>query len=170
MSGAWEPPPENFVKCNIGFKWEQKKKIAGAAWVVRDSRGTVLLHSRRFFGNVESKDDAQFLSVAWAIESMKSHRFRMVYFAVEGRMLVEAINKPSHWPSFKFKLLELRRILRGFLEWKMIAESYEANRGAHLIATSAMMDLQFQSYVARGQPFWCSDVFHNDDRNRFDVA
>ena len=168
-SAAWKRPPENFVKCNIGFKWEYKKKIAGAAWVVRDSRGTVLLHSRRSFGNVESKDDAQFLSVAWAIESMRCHRFRMVYFAVEGRMLVDAINKPSDWPSFKFKVFELRSIQSDFLEWKMLAESYEANRGAHLIATSAVMDLRFQSYVARGQPIWCSEVFHNDNRDRLDV-
>ena len=51
----------------------------------------------------------------------------------------------------------------------MLAELYEANRGAHLIATSAVMDLRFQSYVARGQPIWCSEVFHNDNSDRHGV-
>lgn len=156
---TWKCPPVDFLKCNIGFKWEKKKKIAGAAWVVRDSSGTVLLHSRRSFGEVESKSEAQFVSVAWAIESMKNHRYLKVHFAFEGRMLVNAIIRPSEWPSFKFKVMEIRLLLRNFLEWRVLCESFEANRGARLIATSAVQDFRFQSYVATGAPRWCSHVF-----------
>ena len=39
-----------------------------------------------------SKSEAQFISLAWAIESMKSHRCLKVHFSFEGRMLVDAIN------------------------------------------------------------------------------
>ncbi|WZZ66476.1 hypothetical protein YC2023_077846 [Brassica napus] len=156
---TWKCPPVDFLKCNIGFKWEKKKKIAGAAWVVRDSSGTVLLHSRRSFGEVESKSEAQFVNVAWAIESMKNHRYLKVHFAFEGRMLVNAIIRPREWPSFKFKVMEIRLLLRNFLEWRVLCESFEANRGARLIATSAVQDFRFQSYVATGAPRWCSHVF-----------
>ncbi|KAF3540312.1 hypothetical protein F2Q69_00020951 [Brassica cretica] len=152
-------PPVDFLKCNIGFKWEKKKKIAGAAWVVRDSSGTVLLHSRRSFGEVESKSEAQFVSVAWAIENMKNHRYLKVHFAFEGRMLVNALIRPREWPSFKFKVMEIRLLLRNFLAWRVLCESFEANRGARLIATSAVQDFRFQSYVATGAPRWCSHVF-----------
>lgn len=163
---AWKPPPVNFVKCNIGFKWEGRKNVAGAAWIVRDFAGTVLLHSRRSFGDVRSKDEAQFLSVAWAIESMDSLRYHKVYFAFEGRMFVDAINRPKAWPSFRFKVLEIRYQLRKFLEWHVMLEPYSANRGARLVATSAVMDLRFQSYVAAGSPRWCSHVFVSDLCNR----
>ncbi|KAF2581793.1 hypothetical protein F2Q68_00000094 [Brassica cretica] len=108
---------------------------AGAAWVTRDSTGTVLLHSRRSSG---------------------------------GRMFVDAINNPKALPSFKFKVLEIRHLLRSFLEWRMLVEPYDANRGARLIATSAVLDLRYQSYVAKGHRKWCSNVFENDlgDRSR----
>lgn len=161
---GWKRPPLNYVKCNIGCKWKKKKNIAGAAWVVRNSAGKVLLHSRRSFVDVQSVDEAQFLCVAWAIESMGSLRFSRVYFAFEGRMFVDAINRPKAWPSFKFKVLELRLLLRNFLDWKLLAEPVAANRGARLIASSAVLDCRFQSYVARGHPVWCQIVFDQDLR------
>lgn len=136
--------------------------IAGAAWVIRNSEGSVQLHSRRSFGDVKSRDEAQFLSVVWAIESMESHRFLKVHFALEGSMFVDAINRPHAWPSFKFKVNEIRLLLRNFLSWKMLREPYESNLGARFIASSAVLDCRFQSYVARGQPFWCKNVFEKD--------
>lgn len=159
---VWKHPPLNVVKCNIGYKWSREKNIAGIAWTARDSTGTVLLHSRRSLADVHSKDDAQFLSVAWAIESMGTHHFPKVYFAFEGRMLVNALINPKAWPSFKFKVMELRLLLRDFLEWHVMVEPFESNRGARLIATSAVLDRRFQSYVARGPPSWCSNIFVSD--------
>lgn len=141
---------------------------AGAAWVTRDSTGTVLLHSKRSSGGIQTKDEACFVSIAWDIESMKSLRYQKVHFALEGRMFVDAINNPKALPSFKFKVLEIRHLLRSFLEWRMLVEPYDANRGARLIATSAVLDLRYQSYVAKGHRKWCSNVFENDlgDRSR----
>ncbi|KAF3593078.1 hypothetical protein DY000_02026910 [Brassica cretica] len=63
-------------------------------------------------------------------------------------MLVNAIIRPREWPSFKFKVMEIRLLLRNFLAWRVLCESFEANRGARLIATSAVQDFRFQSYVA----------------------
>lgn len=159
VSSGWKHPPGNFVKCNIGVQWVKKRSIAGAAWVLRDDICTVLLHSRRSFGEVHSKDDAQFLSVVWAMESIETHRFLKVHFAFEERMFVDAINRPPAWFSFKLKVQEFRKVLRNFLECKVMVEPYDTNRGARLIAFSAVMDRRFQSYVARGQSSWCVHVF-----------
>lgn len=161
----WKRPPLNFVKCNIGCKWLKKKNVAGAAWVVRNFVGKVLLHSRRSFGEAHSRDEAHFLSLAWAIESMASLRFSNVHFAFEGRMFVDAINRPKAWPSFKFKVLEIRLLLRFFLAWRLLFEPFVSNKGARLIATSAVLDCRFQSYVARGPPAWCKAVFDQDLRD-----
>ena len=63
--------------------------------MLRDSNGVVCLHSRRAFGSVGSKDEAFFLAFLWSLESMISYRIFKVYFAFEGRVLVNAINKQS---------------------------------------------------------------------------
>lgn len=90
----WCAPPHGFVKCNVGTRWSKKTLEVGAAWVLRDSRGTILLHSRRSFSRVRSKAEAYFLSVVWAVESMVSHKCQQVYFAFEWGLLVNAINRP----------------------------------------------------------------------------
>lgn len=93
------------------MKWSNVKKELGAVWILRNSEGTVLLHSRRSFLGVWTKDEAFYLSLAWAIESMISLRCQRVYFAIEGGMLVNAINRLKAWPSFKNKVSELRHLL-----------------------------------------------------------
>jgi len=51
---SWIPPPLNELKCNIGVAWSKKHQMAGTSWVVRDSMGKVLLHSRRSYTQVHS--------------------------------------------------------------------------------------------------------------------
>lgn len=55
----WVPPPHGWKKCNIGFCWSKKDKIIGAAWVLRDEKGAVLLHSRRLFAQMDNVDHAK---------------------------------------------------------------------------------------------------------------
>lgn len=156
---VWRPPEEEEVKCNIGMRWSKKNGIVGAAWVLRNKRGEVLLNSPGSFGAVESKDEAYFLCLVCSVESMCSHKCLNVSFALEGRGLVNAINRQISWPSFKFKVLQIRNLFRNFLKWRVAFESFEANRGACLIADSAVQLCRFQSYVARGQPTWLSYFF-----------
>ncbi|KAG2306143.1 hypothetical protein Bca52824_025891 [Brassica carinata] len=155
----WIAPPREFVKCNIGMRWSKKKKEVGAAWVLSDLGGTTLFHSCRSFTGVWSKEEAYFLSLVWAVESMISHKCQRVYFSLEWKMLVNAINRPKAWPSFKFKVSETRRLFGKLLERRILFESSEANRGARLIANSVMTGDRFQSYVARGSPKWLLNYF-----------
>ena len=136
------------------MKWSNVKKELGAVWILRNSEGTVLLHSRRSFLGVWTKDEAFYLSLAWAIESMISLRCQRVYFAIEGGMMVNAINRPKAWPSFKNKVSELRHLLGELLEWSVMKEIGDMNRDARLIASSVVNGDKFQFYVARGYPSW----------------
>ncbi|RID40129.1 hypothetical protein BRARA_J00194 [Brassica rapa] len=151
---GWVVPPRQFVKCNIGMKWSNTKKELGVAWILRNSEGSVLLHSRRSFLRVLTKDKAYYLSLVWAIESMVSLKCQRVYFAIEGGMLVNAINRPKAWPSFKSKVSELRHLLGELLEWSVMKETGDINRDARLIASSVINCDRFQSYVARGYLRW----------------
>lgn len=113
---AWRRPTRGVVKCNIGMEWSKKEKSMGASCVLRDSNVKVLLHSRRSFGLVWSKDEAYFLSLVWAVESMISHGCLRVYFGFEGRVLVNALNRPKSLPSFRFEVNEIKLFLRNFLD------------------------------------------------------
>ena len=94
-AAEWKAPPRDVLKCNVGVVWGKKTKIVGAVWVLRDSKGDVLLHSRRFFAQVDSKDHAQYLGLVWAVKSMVSHRCLRVHFSFEGGCFVNAINRPK---------------------------------------------------------------------------
>ena len=107
---AWGAPPRNFVKCNIRVAWSKMKKIDRASWVLRDQSGVVLLHSGRSIGSVGSKDEAYFLSVVWSMERMVKHRCLRVHFFFEGRVSVNAFNRPKALSSVKFKVKEIRSI------------------------------------------------------------
>lgn len=54
----WEPPCVGYVKCNVGVCWSRKSTMSGASWVVRYFFGRTIMHSRRTFSGVLSKDDA----------------------------------------------------------------------------------------------------------------
>ncbi|KAL9308445.1 hypothetical protein AtEden1_Chr1g0040061 [Arabidopsis thaliana] len=59
---TWIPPLMNEIKCNIGVAWWKKHQIARTSWVVRDSMGKVLMHSRCSYTQVHSHFDAKIKS------------------------------------------------------------------------------------------------------------
>lgn len=123
----------------------------------------MLFHSRRSFANISSKSDAVLRCVLWAMESMKSHRLEKIIFSFQDRSLVEAVNRPRAWPSFKAQYVVLKLSLRYFLDWKVELEVAAANRGANLIARSVTEDSRCQSYVASGPSDWLSRVFSDEE-------
>lgn len=116
-STEWISPPNNMDKCEVSVVWEKKKKVVGAAWVLRSSRGQVILHSQRSFRLVKSKDEAHYLGLIWGVESMISHQRSRVYFSFEGGVLVKEINRPKAWPSFKSKTVVIKGLRTNFLDW-----------------------------------------------------
>ncbi|XP_013658605.2 uncharacterized protein LOC106363406 [Brassica napus] len=108
---GWKCPLPEWKKCNIGFCWSKKEKMVGAAWVLRDERGVVILHSRRLFSQMENLDHAKFSVLSWAIESLAFHRQVKVVFAFYDLSVVEMINNPIRWPAFSHVSSALLAIL-----------------------------------------------------------
>ena len=52
------------LKCNVAAAWDSESKNSGAAWVVRDSTGEVLFHSRRSFARVQSLVEVELIGLA----------------------------------------------------------------------------------------------------------
>ncbi|KAF2534568.1 hypothetical protein F2Q70_00030732 [Brassica cretica] len=69
------------------------------------------------------------------------------------------INNPIRWPAFSHVSSALLAILSTIKECKLVFEFQVANRGAFLIAQSALRPSFAQSYVARGPPLWLYELF-----------
>ncbi|XP_013631219.1 PREDICTED: uncharacterized protein LOC106336823 [Brassica oleracea var. oleracea] len=108
----WMKPPDKWVKCNFGVHWDTNSLITGASWIVRDKDGETIMHSRRSFANISNLKEAKFIALCWTLESMASHRFDNVIFAGEEAVLLNVIDRPMVWPSFKFEFQILQRALR----------------------------------------------------------
>ncbi|EFH52088.1 predicted protein [Arabidopsis lyrata subsp. lyrata] len=158
----WKPPLSGRLKCNVGMSWSTRNNLACSAWVLRDEWGRVLLHSRRSFTNVTNKEQAVFLSVLWAMESLISHRCTKVLFALHDVSLIGLILRPIAWPSFKYESTELMRCLGLFLEWSVVHELPLANRGAYLLAQSVTAECRLNSYVASSYPSWLYGLFEHE--------
>lgn len=162
FESTWKPPPQGWLKCNIGFDWSKRNGLTGAAWVLRNDKGEVLLHSRRAFSRLRTRDEAKLKTVLWAIKSMASHNINQVFFAFQDPELLGAVLRPNAWPSFRYHSLELFGALRVIQVWRFLLEVSSANRGANLIAKSVTSDCRLQSYVATGHPSWLDSVFSNE--------
>ncbi|XP_010474056.1 PREDICTED: uncharacterized protein LOC104753510 [Camelina sativa] len=134
----------------------------GSAWVLSDERGEVLIHSRRAFKGINLKNKTSFVGLIWAMESMLQHRVNKVIFAFEDNTVIAYMQRPQVWPSFKWEIEELGKLLEGFLEWNLVLEESSANREATLIAQSVTRDNRINSYVAESSPSWLRELFENE--------
>ncbi|KAJ4916382.1 hypothetical protein Rs2_01932 [Raphanus sativus] len=92
---SWSVPPSGWLKGNIGVHWNKTKAKCGAAWVVRDETGKVLMHSRRAIFNVRSLDEAKFQTLLWALESFGSHHLNRIIIALEDTTLPQVVTRPK---------------------------------------------------------------------------
>ncbi|KAL1188171.1 hypothetical protein V5N11_009028 [Cardamine amara subsp. amara] len=93
---------------------------------------------------------------------MKDHHLNQVIFALDVVDLVGAVNRPKAWPSFAYHRGELLASLSSFQDWKVVLDLKLANRGASLIAQSAVDYTHLQSYVASGSPVWLEELFESE--------
>ncbi|XP_009139680.2 uncharacterized protein LOC103863679 [Brassica rapa] len=158
----WEKPSLSFVKCNIDTSWVSATENTGASWLLRNSSGEPLLHSRRSFSAISTKLEAELLSFSWAIDCLSDLRFGKVVFESSSYLAGEAILRPEMFLGFQDLLAHIRDKLSGFRLWNISYAQLQGNRCAHEIALSVTRDQQYQSYIARGGPFWLRSLIKED--------
>ena len=160
----WNAPRSGDLKCNIGYAWSKHHQVSRASWVVRNSNGIVLLHSRRSYSQVLSLFDAKFRSWKWALSSMNQHHLQNVTFGFSSYEFIQALHKPKEWPMFKGHIAELLSFTKDNPHWFILMEPPECNRGAFEIAKSVISGFRNQSYVAKGAPRWLQFLFDEEMR------
>ncbi|CAA7033062.1 unnamed protein product [Microthlaspi erraticum] len=158
----WRPPPEPWLKCNVGVYTEKGSRTGGVAWVLRDWKGVVCLHSRRAFASVGNKLECGFVGALWALESLRSHGVKRVVLALEDSVVLGVMDRPKAWPSFKLQVGLFSTVIPWFDDLKYELEPRCANRGAYLIAQSVVRGERGHSYVASGHPRWLNGIFDNE--------
>lgn len=161
---SWAPPSGNWLMCNVGLDWHRNSKLLGVAWVVRNHRGVVLVHSRRAFSNVISLDEARVMTLGWAVESMASMHHTKIIFAGDFRDIFSAVQKPCKWPALRRQVEEIKSLLLGVDEFQFKYARTEENRGATIIAQSVTRQGRLRSYVATGPLAWLFELFVNESR------
>ncbi|XP_018435702.1 uncharacterized protein LOC108807989 [Raphanus sativus] len=162
ISNKWTKPMSNWVKCNISSSWVSQNPLSGGAWIVRDSTGKVVFHSRRSFSNLENSLITDLTSLQWAVESMKSLRIDKVMFETSSLALRDAFYHRSLDPQVGQKVNEILQGLNTFMEWRLDHVESSGNRAAKLIAQSVTDDHRFNSYVATGGPSWLQILLHQE--------
>lgn len=115
--------------CKIGIEYDKNKGLVGGGWVLRNEKGVVLCHSRRAFLGCKNREDAEFMVVLSALESIRSQRQSKIIFGVEFANLFGATLRPEAWPSFQFQSSSIVKELKGIGDWKLRVLNIDANRG-----------------------------------------
>ncbi|KAF8110670.1 hypothetical protein N665_0080s0005 [Sinapis alba] len=160
----WSPPNRGWLKCNIGMDWDRDRNRGGGAWVVRNDRGHVLMHSRRAFSNINDLHEAKYQALLWTLDSMIAHRLNHIIIALDDNTLTGMIIRPREWPNFKCYYVEVMKRLAHIEWWRIMKEDKLTTREAFLIAQSVTKGEYLQSYVASGAPFWLQELFENEER------
>ncbi|XP_013594959.1 PREDICTED: uncharacterized protein LOC106303165 [Brassica oleracea var. oleracea] len=165
LIGKWEKPCQSFVKCNIDSSWINATVNTGVSWILRNNFGEPLIHSRRSFSSVPTKLEAELLSFNWAIDRLSDLRLDKVVFESSSYLAGEAILRPEEFLVFQDLLVHIRVKLTGFSLWNISYAHLEGNGCAHEIALSVTRDHQYQSYIARGGPFWLTTLTLEDAKD-----
>lgn len=120
--------------------------------MVRDTRGKVVLHSRKAFVGYDSEADFKFGVFVWGVESMISHHVKKVIFASQETDLLGAVFRLKAWPSFKHQVEVISKALMPLMEWRLEVVASGLNRGMCLIVQSVTKNFRMQSYVSIGYP------------------
>lgn len=152
----WVKPPAGTLKCNVASSWINPTRNSGAAWLVRNSDGIPLFHSRRAFCPTTSPLEAELNSLWWAVEAMHDIHVKRVIVEVSSDMVMKTLFSPLLYPHLSQGISRILRSMNSFDQSLVTNAPKEANSIALQVASSVTRDQRFQSYMANGGPNWLS--------------
>ncbi|KAL0710516.1 hypothetical protein Bca4012_017494 [Brassica carinata] len=103
----WFPPRQDWLMRNVVFEWLKKSRLLVVAWVVRNHRVVVLVHSRRAFSDIGSLDDVRLTTILSTVDSMISLRYNKMVFVSDFKNISAVVLKLLHWPVMRYYTEEL---------------------------------------------------------------
>ncbi|XP_013589281.1 PREDICTED: uncharacterized protein LOC106297621 [Brassica oleracea var. oleracea] len=109
-SPTWIIPSDSFLKCNVGSSWSQYSGTCGASWLLRDSKGNVLLHSRRAFSGILSSVQADLLVLSWSADAMSDLKMKKIIFEFSSIQAGLALEHPLAHPASYYSCHQVFRL------------------------------------------------------------
>ena len=162
VSPLWTKPPSSFLKCNVGSSWSPTSGIAGASWLIHDSKGEVLLHSRRSFCGITSKPQCDLLALSWAAEAMLDLKKEKIIFEFSSVAANSALMDPLSHPAVYHACHRLMWLINAIQGSSLHQVPELCNSPALHIADSVIRDHRLQSYVASNGPSWLRSSISNE--------
>ncbi|XP_013624151.1 PREDICTED: uncharacterized protein LOC106330165 [Brassica oleracea var. oleracea] len=147
---AWSKPPVGAFKCNLGTSWINAQSKCGVSWILRDSQGNIISHSRRSYSAVRSKHEASLRALFWAVESMKNMR--------QNNIIFEVLLFPRPSPNLNWIVAQINALLEHIEFWRLDHVVEERNEAANLIAKSVTTRRKYHSYIASQDPAWLQSL------------
>lgn len=162
---AWEKPPSEMVKCNVGMAWVDAGPVNGSSWILRDDHGQPLQHSREALTGSSSKMESDLKSLLWAVQAMGDLRYKKILFEASSVEVRQALLNPLRFLELSPLILKKLELLHRFEKWTISHVSDLKNRVAKSIAESVVVGIRTQSYVASGGPRWLHQMLQEDASN-----
>ena len=103
----WAPPAPGLVKCNMHANWRNDRYLTGGAWITRDHRGEVGMHTRDALLPSPDRLSAEMNCFLWVLRSLRDLRLEEVSVGIDSQRLVEAIQNPIRWPRYRCLLRQI---------------------------------------------------------------
>ncbi|KAG2315335.1 hypothetical protein Bca52824_018457 [Brassica carinata] len=155
---SWIMPPVERVKCNIGASWSSCNNRSGASWVVRDSRGKVLMHGRRSYVDVTDRQMAELLATCWAVECMHTMHMDNIIFESCFLLARTSLLDSCHSSEVGGVVSQIQNHLFSINTWSMEYVYPSRNKAAMRIALSVTAEGRYQSYIASNGPCWLASL------------
>ncbi|CAA7048415.1 unnamed protein product [Microthlaspi erraticum] len=93
VSSQWEPPPDDFIKCNFDCSFSQESNVMKVGWIVRDSQGSFLEAGWATLPQVSSPLQAEAMAFIYVVQRMWVLGRRKVWFEGDNLVLTTTINQ-----------------------------------------------------------------------------
>lgn len=139
----WQPPPQNWMKCNIDGAWPRTGPKCGMGWVLRNHLGEVVWLGARALPRTRSVIEVEAEAFRWAVITMSRFRYNNVIFESDSQELIRLMLGEESRPQIDPTTQDIRKLLLCFNGVKCVFAKREGNEVADRIAKES---LSFTSY------------------------
>ncbi|XP_042980029.1 uncharacterized protein LOC122310214 [Carya illinoinensis] len=136
----WHPPPNDFLKLNIDGATFPEHSVAGIGVVLRDQYGEVVVACSKVEKDVSSDEFIEAVALLRGLQLCIQWGVPKIMLETDCLVLVNALNENSIClTDFAFILQDIRRLMVGFKEVKVVHVNRLGNLVAHRLARHAWL-------------------------------
>jgi ribonuclease HI len=134
----WQPPPSDYLKCNVDASFYNTEGAAGWGWCLRDCHGNFKLAGTNLVNSPLTTLEGEAMALVEAMHEMIHRGFSKIIFESDSKLVVDAISSRQGGISeFSILISHIQSLLctHNYFEVKYVRR--QANKVAHSLARAA---------------------------------